>query len=124
VADLEVGADPVARPQCDEVVDHELLSVQFAAHAFADHRHSTWQELVELLGRVLGPMLLHEREPRVDEDDDEDRHPQLPYPRNERQGSGAPEQEREEAGHLVQQLPPGRYAWWRRQPIRAISSEP
>ena len=117
----EISRDPVALGEQHDVPDDELLGGDLVRQAVADDGHSPRQQVPQALGRVLGPLFLHEREHAVQHDHEEDGDAELGQARNEGEEPGDPEQQGEEVHHLGGQPPPRRRAGRHGKLVRSVA---
>ena len=120
VAHTQVRRDTVSRIQHHHVVGHELDRLDAIAPAVTDHGDAPWQQLTKPLAGFLGAVLLNEGKQAVEEDDDEDREPELRHTGKNRQPARDPEHDSEEVNELREQSPPQRQARRARQEIQAV----
>ena len=96
VLHCQVGRDAITGVEHDDVVDNQLGRVDVEARSVSQHGGSARQQVAEPFGRVLGAVLLREREHAVEQDDDEDGDAQLRQARDDGQHTGGPQHRREE----------------------------
>ena len=101
---LQIGRHEIAGPEHDEIADDELSSIDLVGDPVANDRRAPREQVTKPLRRMLGTVLLYEREHAVDDNDDEDRHAELRHSCDERECSGDPQHQREEVGHLRREL--------------------
>ena len=120
----EVRGHPVPGAQSHEVADHQRSGVYLERGAVADHDDTTGQEISQLLGGPFGPVLLREREDRIEEDDEHDGDAKLGETGDEGECRCDPEHDREEMEHLPDELAPGGGPARNGQDVRTISIQP
>ena len=86
----QIGRDPVAGGEQDEVVDDEFGRVDLHRSPVTHDDGAARQQVAQALGGVLGPALLGEREAAVHDDHDEDGDTQLREVGDESQDSRDP----------------------------------
>ena len=119
----QVRRDAVTLGEQHQVADHEILGGDLHRDAVAHDGGLAGQEIAQLLGGVLGPLLLREREQPVEHDHHEHRDAELRHAGHEGQPAGHPEQQREEVHHLGGEQPPGRHFALRGQRVGAVSCQ-
>ena len=122
-----IGGDQVAGFQCDHVAGDQVGGGPLLENPVAHHPDLVRQQLLQGRERVLGTIDLDEREEAVDHDHPDDRPAERAHPLagfapvgQERQGSGHPENDREEMGELPEELQPERLAT---QPLDPVGAE-
>ena len=110
-----IGRHLIALFQQDHVAGNQQFHVEHLRLTVAHRLDLLRQQPAQRLQRPLGAVLLPEREHAVDQDDADDRHPQLPHalPRPQILGEkgqrrGHPENEREEMGEFAGKAQPQR----------------
>ena len=121
--DPEIGRDPVAGSEEHHVPDHELDGVDLDRGAVAHDGGASREQGPEPARRRLGPVLLGEGEQTVQDDHDEDRHPELGEAGEEREAARAPEHQGEEVDELREESPEEGGAASLRKEVGSVSGQ-
>jgi len=96
----QIGRDAIALTQEHRVASDDVGGRDLRLHAVPQDGHAPRQQVPQALSRMLGALLLHEREHAVQHHDDEHRDAELGHPGDEGKAPGHPEQQGEEVEHL------------------------
>lgn len=102
---LQVGGHAIAGLLDHQVTGDQVDGVDLLAQAVADDGHPVRHQVAERLRGPVGPVLLHEGEDAVEDDDHRDGHAQLRHAAEDGQPGRGPQQQREEVHHLGGQEP-------------------
>ena len=119
-----VRRHPVSLGEHHQVAGHDVGGIDQQRCAVAHDGHLAGKEVPQLLGRLLGSVLLRECEQPVDDDHHEDRHTQLGQTTDDGEGPCRPQHRCEEMRQLVDQAPPHRRARGVGQHVGADVGEP
>ena len=118
----EAGVDRDAIPLLDhhDIARHEAPRLDLERMSVADRRRHRREVALQGFHGALGVTLLHERERRVEHDDDEDRDTERWHPRDEGKRGRDPEEERERMRDLPCELLRPADARSTRELVRAV----
>ena len=104
VDEASVDRDAIALVEYHDIARHEAPGLDLQRLSVSNRRRHRREVALERFHGALGLTLLHERERRVEHDDDEDRDAEWRHPRDERKCSRDPEEERERMRDLPCEL--------------------
>ncbi len=124
VHELGVRGDTVAGCEQEQVPGHDVLGRDLDRIAVPADADAEREDPAEGRHRLLGAVLLGEREAGVDRDHHHDRHGERRGPAELGQHRGQPQQQRQRVDHLVEQLAPPRTPAAADQLVRPVGDQP
>ena len=123
LVDPEVGADPISLLEEHDIAGDEIVRHDLERRSVPHDGDQAGEQVAQAVRRVFGPLVLGEREHRVEHDHDEDGDAQLREPGDEGEPARDPEEQREEVDHLGGEATPRGLGRRGGQPVGALRGQ-